>query len=370
MKTQKLIFTLLTLTILALILAALSTGFTEILYIAALIGLLLPVFLLFRSFFERNGDNGGMEKYRCFINGCLSLKKLCDTISHDLVLIDEYSDKTRYSEFKNKFEMFGDKIRDFESGKDIKCTPDQIKMFNSIVRDYVCAIIADLTKYKFHKPPADNFIKTIEYLRVIIPLINSITTSSSQAAKDQSIEIFGIFKKISSSVDNLAGHIVTVDKKLIDKNEKGSLPYILSELDNADSSLIEAINLVINNTKLTINNLQQLIEEINNDIKNISGRMMFFDVTTQEIENISKFLESSYKYFTTGTGYTEKDNTLSGEDAILIKKSAAKILNSSITTINERQVLDLFLSQNGIKLDNHNGSATNGLDKKTDVFLF
>jgi len=128
--------------------------------------------------------------------------------------------------------------------------------------------------------------------------------------------------------------------------------FYMNNIKRSVETFESIMKIVMDNNRNIINQLKSFSDGIDKGIKNTVGKLQYYDITSQEVEHLGIFLKKilmdlfdennlNYKFI----------NNLSEDEMKKIKTEILKIINSTITTDNERKVLSKYETEFGISVN-------------------
>lgn len=123
-----------------------------------------------------------------------------------------------------------------------------------------------------------------------------------------------------------------------------------------------------------IGNLQKFSESIDNGIKEIVGKLQYYDITSQEVEHLAVFVERIFVELFNTNNDVRVSETLTEEERREIRTKLLSIVNEIITTGSERKVyekyVELYKIGEIVDIEIENRANKELKQGKEDVFLF
>ncbi len=88
--------------------------------------------------------------------------------------------------------------------------------------------------------------------------------------------------------------------------------------------------------------LQEFARKIDEGLKSVVGKLQYYDITSQEVEHLSQFIENIFETAKKGSLTLNLDNYISSEKRQDIQISILESINKIITTRNERKILNKY----------------------------
>jgi methyl-accepting chemotaxis protein len=111
-----------------------------------------------------------------------------------------------------------------------------------------------------------------------------------------------------------------------------------------------------------IDTLRGFSNRIDTGIKDVVGKLQYYDITSQEVEHLGQFIEQIFKISSTRIDEFQIDKILGNDSRLSIKKEILDTVNNIITTKNEREIYDTYTKIFGmrseeINIDNKAGDS-------------
>lgn len=125
----------------------------------------------------------------------------------------------------------------------------------------------------------------------------------------------------------------------------------MDEIKNSITSFEGIIRLSFEQIKVIIANIKKFSSHIDSGIKEVVGRLQYYDITSQEVEHLGIFIERVFiDLFNSRIGGLDVSEVLNDEEKSAVKKDVLKIVSEIITTSNERKILGKYEEIFGIKV--------------------
>lgn len=157
-----------------------------------------------------------------------------------------------------------------------------------------------------------------------------------------------------------------------------SMNSVYDYMNEIKGSINSFESIIINSfekIKSIINDLKRFSNHIDAGIKEVVGKLQYYDITSQEVEHLGLFIERIFMDLYNGKMLgIDMGNVLTQEEKLAIKKDVLKIINEIITTANERKILTKYEGVFGVKLQEDiqidNKAATDIKGEADNIILF
>jgi hypothetical protein len=129
------------------------------------------------------------------------------------------------------------------------------------------------------------------------------------------------------------------------------IPEIRSRLDPFEGIIKAAFERL----ESAVRTLGGLSGSVDQRLRAIIGQLQFQDLTRQEIDHIVKFLSTGLSLDSEFGAQAFALHGLSGEEEKKLKRRAMEVYRELATTINEHRVIEAYLSDQGIVLEDADG---------------
>ncbi len=121
--------------------------------------------------------------------------------------------------------------------------------------------------------------------------------------------------------------------------------------------------------------LQEFAHKVDSGLKHIIGKLQYYDITSQEIEHLSVFIEEIFNTAQKGRKEIELEGIVTSEDRRAIQVQILENIEKIITTKNERAILQKYKDMYDINVTHEGGSgqpAGDGFNTSEDesIILF
>ncbi|NPV01730.1 MAG: methyl-accepting chemotaxis protein [Brevinematales bacterium] len=103
-----------------------------------------------------------------------------------------------------------------------------------------------------------------------------------------------------------------------------------------------------------IDTLRGFSSRIDTGIKDVVGKLQYYDITSQEVEHLSQFIEQIFKISSSRIDEFQIDKILGNDSRLSIKKEILDTVNNIITTKNEREIYDTYTKIFGMRSEEIN----------------
>jgi len=149
----------------------------------------------------------------------------------------------------------------------------------------------------------------------------------------------------------------------------------INDIKNSIHVFEEAIRNSIEKIKNIITDIKDFSERIDNDIKEVVGKLQYYDITSQEVDHLGIFIQKIFvEVFNEKMPLENVNKILSEDEMVSIKRNILQIIKEFITTANEREVLNKYeelfglKSQDEIEIEKKMKEIIKSEDK--NIFLF
>jgi methyl-accepting chemotaxis protein len=115
--------------------------------------------------------------------------------------------------------------------------------------------------------------------------------------------------------------------------------------------------------KSIIDTLRGFSSKIDTGIKDVVGKLQYYDITSQEVEHLGQFIEQIFKISSSRIDEFQIDKILDNTSRQTIKMEILETVNHIITTKNEREIYDTYTNIFGLR------SAEISIDNKASESL-
>ena len=131
----------------------------------------------------------------------------------------------------------------------------------------------------------------------------------------------------------------------------GSVYSYIDEIKVSILSFEKIIHDSFDKIKIIINNIKIFASYIDNGIKEVVGKLQYYDITSQEVSHLGLFIERIFvNLFNSKMIDKNVSDFLSDDNKAFIKQDVLRIISEIITTANERKILSKYENMFGIKL--------------------
>lgn len=146
-------------------------------------------------------------------------------------------------------------------------------------------------------------------------------------------------------------------------------------VEDMKTSIISFETIIISSfdkIKGIIDTLRTFSTKISDGIKEIVGRLQYYDITSQEVEHLSQFIEKIFKISSSRLHEFRIEEILDDDTRFDIKKDILKTIEQIITTKNEREIYEEYERIFGIQKQeiNFETTATTEFKKEDDIIIF
>ena len=100
-----------------------------------------------------------------------------------------------------------------------------------------------------------------------------------------------------------------------------------------------------------IDTLRSFSDKIDNGIKEVVGKLQYYDITSQEVEHLSQFIEQIFRISSTRIDEIHIDHILDQDTRQIIKVQILDTVNKIITTKNEREIYETYQKVFGVRVN-------------------
>lgn len=184
--------------------------------------------------------------------------------------------------------------------------------------------------------------------------------------------------KFAQEVQNSIKETIFSTQSLEDKfsTNLGSVDEYLQSISGSLDSFHHGIGASFSKIQSIVSSLSDFSQNMNKDLKQIISKLQYYDVTKQEIENVSKFINHIFEIFTRFKSDTDVESDLTEESKKEIQKNILTYINGIITTGNEREILEKYEKIFNIQvsekqeIENKAHSISELKDEQENIILF
>lgn len=124
-----------------------------------------------------------------------------------------------------------------------------------------------------------------------------------------------------------------------------NMESVYKYVEEIKTSIVAFENIIINSfekIKNIINTLKNFSSRISQGIKDIVGKLQYYDITSQEVEHLSKFIEQIFRKSSSQLHEFRIESILDTDKRQEIKRDILETIKEIITTKNEREIFNEY----------------------------
>ena len=217
-------------------------------------------------------------------------------------------------------------------------------------------------------------IKVIS-LNVSIEAANTGVTGKGFQVLARDLRLFA-YKTMQFSVDvksRVADTIQTTER--LKEGYIENMDHVFSYVEGTKNS-IQSFQRIIENSfdkiKTIIESLKTFSQRISEGIKEIVGKLQYYDISSQEVNHLSQLMSEVFSISTSKAKEYKLGEIISDSERRVIREEILRVIRDMITTDGERNILHLYEEKFGIQLtDDLDAQAIADASTAQDkIFLF